>query len=128
MTRCPWSAWMLVQHSWPDITHVHRRSWLAVPHALFKHVQAEHLCLTDLCLLNAGLSRAGQLTSNPGIDVSTGDQKAAEAQAESGRIVEPAIAWFWRALCHTESLESIAAGVARLSVNAYTYELVRFGS
>ncbi len=72
----------------------------------------------------AGLSRVGRLTSGKASASVTAQQPPPNSSAAAGKQVVPAVAWFWKALCHAESPESIASAVSQLSVDFFTYELV----
>ena len=61
----------------------------------------------------------------PSPAITNGYHRAPSEGSQAGdQKIDPAITWFWKAMCHADSPEGIAAAVSQLSPNAYMYELV----
>ncbi|KAK9860434.1 hypothetical protein WJX84_003222 [Apatococcus fuscideae] len=81
-------------------------------------------CLRSFLAAFHGLPRAGRVTSGPYAGAGNGLQSIVVDPAKAGKQVDPAVACFWRAMCHTETPEAVARDASQLTVNAISYELV----
>lgn len=79
----------------------------------------------DMVLVFAGLPKAGRVTSGLYAGTANGAPNNAKTTAEAGKKVAPAVMCFWRALCHAKSPEAIAEDVGHVTLDMFSYELVR---